>query len=218
MDAIDHHAVACRAYAPAQFAIVLRVPSLMPAQAEPPQPPLEVGSLLLASIASTKDRVAFATLFLEFAPRLKSYFMRLGMNSAQAEELVQETMLTVWRKADRFDPSRSSASTWIFAVGRNLRIDLLRRTPRLQAYAIDPAAFPESDDASASVFAAERETCVRVAMRELSADQMEVVRLSFFEEKPHAEIARDLGIPLGTVKSRLRLAMARLRASLGDIL
>jgi RNA polymerase sigma-70 factor (ECF subfamily) len=165
----------------------------------------------ILAIAARRDRQCFADLFLHFGPRLKSFFLRLGVSPGQAEDLVQETMLTVWRKAGQFDPTRAGAATWIFTVARNLRIDLKRRErdPALLAELYDGPAEPLPSD---MVIAAEHGRRVRQAMAELPAEQVEVIRLSFFEDRPHGEIAALLGIPLGTVKSRARLAMARLRA------
>ena len=165
----------------------------------------------ILAIAARRDRQRFADLFLHFGPRLKSFFLRLGVSPGQAEDLAQETMLTVWRKADQFDPARAGAATWIFTVARNLRIDLKRRErdPALLAELYDSRAEPLPSD---MVIAAEHGRRVRQAMAELPVEQAEIVRLSFFEDRPHSEIAALLGIPLGTVKSRARLAVARLRA------
>jgi RNA polymerase sigma-70 factor (ECF subfamily) len=166
---------------------------------------------LITAIAATRDRAAFALLFEHYAPRLKAYMMRLGADSEFAEEITQETMLTLWRKAALFDPTRASASTWIYTILRNLRIDALRRMQRV-AKELDPTdelVSPESADHLLD--ASERATRLHMALATLSSEQAEVIRLSFFDDRPHAEIERLLGIPLGTVKSRLRLAMARLR-------
>lgn len=171
----------------------------------------------IAAVAKAQDKAAFAALFRHFAPRVKSYLLRCHMEPARAEELAQETMLTVWRKAVLYDAARASASTWIFTIARNLRVDALRGAPHPAALLDDPLL--ESSDASPwdAVLGAERETRARRALIELPEDQAEVVRLSFFEDKPHAEIAHELGIPLGTVKSRLRLAFARLKTALEDV-
>ena len=172
---------------------------------------------LIVAIARTADRGAFARLFEHVAPRVKSYMLRLGAQPEAAEELAQEALLTVWRKAALFDPVRAGASTWIFAIARNLRIDAIRRErrPRIED---DPTDLPEAEvPADAVVAAQERDGRLREAMAELPGDQAEVVRLSFFQDKPHSEIARDLNLPLGTVKSRLRLALARLRGLVGDV-
>ncbi|MES2256541.1 MAG: sigma-70 family RNA polymerase sigma factor [Pseudomonadota bacterium] len=165
----------------------------------------------IVAIAKTRDRQQFAALFAHFAPRLKSFFLRLGVPPGVAEDLAQDTMLMVWRKADRFDPERAAASTWIFTVARNLRIDLKRRErdPALLAELYDGADEPTPSD---NMLSAERDGRIREALTALPAEQAEVIRLSFFEDKPHSQIADDLKIPLGTVKSRVRLAMARLRA------
>lgn len=175
-------------------------------------------SQAIASVAKERDREAFTLLFRHFAPRVKTFMLRSGANAAQAEELAQETLLIVWRKADRFDPSRATAAAWIFTIARNLRVDRLRKEWRDSAGddpvpdAIDESAMPDL-----GLSAAQRMTRVRAAMRQLSADQIRVIELSFFEEKPHSEIAAVLDIPLGTVKSRIRLAMDRLRGLLGDL-
>jgi RNA polymerase sigma-70 factor, ECF subfamily len=172
-------------------------------------------SALIRAIALHRDRAAFATLFGRFAPRLNSWFQRSGVPPEQAEELAQETMLAVWRKADSFDPGRAGVATWIFTIARNRRIDALRRAPARRLDGDDPSLAPRVPDAPDDAFAAaQRESVVLQALAALPADQAEVIRLSFFEDRPHAEIEHALGIPLGTVKSRLRLAMARLRRSL----
>ena len=169
---------------------------------------------LLGLVAAHQDRAAFAALFAHFAPRVKAYLMRLGSPSAVAEELAQEALLSVWRKAHLFDPSKASAATWLFTIARNLRIDAIRRERRPE---LDPEDFmPEPDpDADAGLMLAENEGRLRLALKQLPADQIQVVELSFFADKPHSQIAQELGIPLGTVKSRLRLAMGRLTRAMG---
>jgi len=170
---------------------------------------------LLGQIAADQDRAAFATLFAHFAPRVKAYLLRLGAPSGVAEELAQEALLSVWRKAHLFDPAKASAATWLFTIARNLRIDAIRRERRPE---LDPEDFmPEPDaDADEGLMLAENEGRLRLALKELPADQIQVVELSFFADKPHSQIAVELGIPLGTVKSRLRLAMGRLKRAMGD--
>jgi RNA polymerase sigma-70 factor (ECF subfamily) len=168
-------------------------------------------SQCIVAIAARRDRQEFAALFAYFGPRLKGFFLRLGVPVNTAEDLAQETMLAVWRKADRFDPSRAAASTWIFTVARNLRIDLKRRerNPAQLAEFYDGADEPTPSD---NVLSAERDGRIRHALTALSPEQADVIRLAFYEDRPHSEIANALKIPLGTVKSRVRLAMARLRA------
>ena len=171
---------------------------------------------LIQLIAAQADRAAFAALFSQFAPRVKSYLLRLGASGAAAEELAQETMLTVWRKAALFDPARAGASTWIFTIARNLRIDAIRRE-RPAPTSEDPTDTDPEPGADAVVFAAEREVRVREALKVLPPEQVQIVELSFFSDEPHSVIAERLGLPLGTVKSRLRLAMGRLRGLLEDV-
>lgn len=175
---------------------------------------------LIAAVATDQDRAAFHKLFEYFAPRVKTYMQRSGAPESRAEELAQETLLTVWRKARLFDPDSAGASAWIFAIARNLRIDAFRREHRgglvevsdIEAqFQIDDMPLP--DASLAMVQSGDR---VQSALAELPADQMRVIELSFYEEKAHAEIAMILDIPLGTVKSRLRLAMKRLRSLLGE--
>jgi RNA polymerase sigma factor (sigma-70 family) len=171
----------------------------------------------LVSIAKYRDKDAFSKLFAHYAPRLKSYLMRQGANLASAEELSQEAMLSVWRKADRFDPTKASAGTWIFTVARNLRIDALRKERRPNFDPEDPAFVPEpemSPDRALEV--GEVQAKIKAAIAKLPLEQAEVIKLSFYQDKPHGEIAEELNLPLGTVKSRLRLAMRRVRTSLGE--
>lgn len=173
---------------------------------------------LIARIAQSADRKAFAELFRHFAPRIKSYMLRLGASDGEAEDLAQEAMVAVWRKAGQFDPAKAAAATWIFAIARNLRIDRFRRERRPELDPDDPALVPDETPRADQVLAASQSTRrVREALRDLPEEQIRVVELSFFEEMPHAAISESLGIPLGTVKSRLRLAMGRLRSALGDL-
>lgn len=186
-------------------------------------PPLEVPdwALLIGAVAVRQDRVAFSQLFENFAPRVKAFMRRSGMNDAAAEELAQETLITVWRKAALFDPASTGPSAWIFTIARNLRIDALRRERRSASNNtsdIDSEfMLDESPHADAVVAATQADGRVRTALAELPDDQRLVVELSFYQEMAHAEIADELGIPLGTVKSRLRLAMNKLRGLLDDL-
>lgn len=173
---------------------------------------------LIAAIACSGDRAAFAALFDHFAPRVKGLLMRGGTPAELAEEVAQDTLLTVWRKAALFDPAKASASTWIATIARNQRIDIARRETRSrlsQVYEILDEETPEQPDATLS--GAERDTRVRAAMTQLSPDQYRVVELAFLEGFSHQDVARHLAIPLGTVKSRLRLALSHLRGRLEDL-
>ena len=171
---------------------------------------------LIMAIAADGDREAFTGLFNHFGPRVKSYLVRLGLAPGAAEELAQETMLAVWRKASQFDPARAGASTWIFTIARNLRIDSLRRERPMPAEE-DPSDAAPEPAAEALVLTAERDARLRRALKSLSSEQAEVIALSFYSDAPHSEIAERLKLPLGTVKSRLRLAMLHLRTLLEDV-
>jgi RNA polymerase sigma-70 factor (ECF subfamily) len=175
-------------------------------------------SSLIEALAINRDRAAFAVLFDHFAPRIKGFLMRGNLPAGAAEDLAQETLLTVWRKAHQFDSSRASASAWVFAIARNLRIDGARRESRamlLDFEMSEESASPTLPDDD--ILVGQRDQQVRAALAQLSGEQTRVVQLSFFEGKPHADIADELKIPLGTVKSRLRLAMKRLRELLVDL-
>jgi RNA polymerase sigma-70 factor (ECF subfamily) len=173
---------------------------------------------LIVRVARTRDRGAFVLLYRQFAPRVKTLMLRMGTTPEQADELAQECLLTVWHKAHLFDPQGASASGWIFRIARNLRIDALRRLRRADAL---PAEFdvssPEVEHPDSILAAAQIGARVRAAVSRLTPEQLTVITLSFFESRPHAEIAGMLEIPLGTVKSRIRLAMKRLRELLDEV-
>jgi len=169
---------------------------------------------LIEAVALDRDRDAFARLFVYFAPRLKAWLIRSGAAPGAAEDFAQDTMLTVWRKADLFDAQKAGAATWIFTIARNRRLDLLRRdnrdlpTPEIVLTGED---IRRPDDRLSTAQDAQR---VRDALAQLDGPQIEVLRLAFFLESPHSEIARTLDLPLGTVKSRIRNAMIKLRSIL----
>jgi len=170
---------------------------------------------LLARVAEARDRAAFAALFSHFAPRVKAYLLRLGASPALAEDLAQEALLNLWRKAHLFDPAKASTATWLFTIARNLRIDVIRREKRPELAPEDFLPNGEAAAEAAMVLAGDEDR-LRAALKDLPPDQIQVIELSFFADKPHSRIADELGIPLGTVKSRLRLAMARLKRALGE--
>ncbi|MGV8833317.1 MAG: sigma-70 family RNA polymerase sigma factor [Devosia sp.] len=174
-------------------------------------------SLLLA-VAQSRDKSALAALFSHFGPRIKSMMLKLGASEALAEDLVQETFVSVWRKAALYSNQRGAASTWIFTIARNLRIDQLRRQSNKPYEDLDKLELA-SDAPSGSMLAEQNQVIERVtlALTSLPPDQQEVVRLSFIHDMPHAQIAETIGVPLGTVKSRLRLAYGRLRPLLEDL-
>jgi RNA polymerase sigma-70 factor (ECF subfamily) len=173
----------------------------------------EVSDLIEA--VAGRDRQAFGELFRYFAPRIKAWGMRSGGDAASAEELAQETMVSVWRQAGRFDRNRAAGSTWIFAIARNRRIDLWRRESRPEIDPDDPALSEgPAAPADAAHEARQAEERLREAVNDLPPDQAEVLRKAYFEDKPHSAVSEELGLPLGTVKSRIRLGLARLRESM----
>ncbi|PWR21932.1 sigma-70 family RNA polymerase sigma factor [Zavarzinia compransoris] len=168
---------------------------------------------LVEAVAQRGDKAAFARLFAYLAPRLKAFLLRLGTTNAAAEELVQEVMLTVWRKAASFDRRQSSATTWTFTIARNRRIDLIRRESKPGLDAGDPALVPAAPvPADVAVDENRRDETLRTAIAGLPPEQADLLKLAFYEGKSHAEIAAVRNLPLGTVKSRLRLAFNRLRS------
>ena len=169
----------------------------------------------VAAVAERRDREAFTRLFDHFGPRLNAYLLRLGADPATAEEIAQETMVTLWRKAALFDPQRSGLATWLYRIARNRRIDLLRRDRLDFLDTADPVLEPADDsDLLAQVDLQQREEAVRAALAGLPPEQLSLVRLAFFDGLSHSEISERTGLPLGTVKSRIRLGFARLRRSL----
>ncbi|NNF24360.1 MAG: sigma-70 family RNA polymerase sigma factor [Rhodobacteraceae bacterium] len=164
-------------------------------------------------IQNSKDQEAFAELFNHFAPRVKAFLMKSGTTESMAEECTQDALATLWRKAHMFDPSRASVSTWIFTIARNRRIDVLRkeRRPEPEDLAWGPEAEPEQED----VMSLQQETNqLGRAMAELPQKQRELIEKAYFGDLTHSQIAAQTGLPLGTIKSRIRLALERLRHSM----
>lgn len=170
---------------------------------------------LIAAVAAGRDRQAFMELFRRYGGRVKGYMLRGGAAPDAAEEAAQETLLAIWRRAETFDPARASAAAWIFAIARNKRIDLLRQLPKAPPLE-EPSLLPDPPPAPDRALAAEdRDQTVRRALAALSEEQRQVVLLAFYRGYAHSEIAEHLSLPLGTVKSRLRLAFVKLREALG---
>ncbi|WP_042697806.1 sigma-70 family RNA polymerase sigma factor [Azospirillum sp. B506] len=170
---------------------------------------------LVHAVAQDRDRAAFATLFRHFAPKILNYCLKLGADRSTAEELAQEVMLTVWLKAGSFDPAQATVGTWVFTIARNRRIDRLRKELRPALDPDDPAMTPSSQvspEDSAQLVQSSRQ--LQDAIGSLEAKQSEVLRRSYFLEQTHEEIAEDTEVPLGTVKTRLRLALGHLKRSM----
>lgn len=172
----------------------------------------------MVAVAERRDRAAFVRLFEQFGPRVRAYLMRQGADRASADDLVQDVMLTVWRRAAQFDRTKATVSTWVFTIARNRRIDGLRRTKRPEIDPQDPVLVRDPDDpADQVVDAAQRGRLLHAAVAQLPDEQARLLRLAYFEDKSHSAIADELDLPLGTVKSRLRLAIAKLRAALETV-
>lgn len=168
----------------------------------------------MTAVRDAKDTAAFAELFAYFGPRVKSFLMKSGASPDLAEECTQEVMVTLWNKSHLFDPAKASVSTWIFTIARNRRIDLLRKQRRVEPE--DLPWGPEEDPLQDEVLALQQETeILGKAIAELPAKQRMLIEKAYYGELTHSEIAAQTGLPLGTIKSRIRLALDRLRHSIG---
>lgn len=171
----------------------------------------------LVQATAQKDRQAFAELFEFYAPRVKAYLLRLNSSDSLAEEITQEVMLTIWRKASQFDAEQASASTWIFRIARNRRIDAARRADKPELSPDEPSLLPPEPEApDLATHASFRTSKIQEAMKTLPEEQITLLQMAFFEGLSHREIADRLDVPLGTVKSRLRLAFNKMRNLLDE--
>ena len=171
---------------------------------------------LIARVAE-RDRAAFVVLFERYAGRVKAFVLRSGAGAQDADEIAQDVMVSVWRRANTFDPDRAALSTWIYTIARNQRIDHLRRTRRPAPDPTDPLFQPGPErDGLQLITSAEREDQVRAGLAGLAPEQRLVLVAAFYDGLSHGEIAERFGLPLGTVKSRIRLAFRHLRGVLGD--
>lgn len=165
---------------------------------------------LVFRVRDHQDRAAFAELFRHFAPRVKAFLMKSGASDSLAEECVQDVMATLWQKAAMFDPARASVATWVFTIARNRRIDALRKARRPEPEELTWGPEPEPDQAE--VYEAQQDTkLLGEALSQLPTKQRELIERAYFGDLTHSEIAAETGLPLGTIKSRIRLALERLR-------
>nr|WP_319948442.1 sigma-70 family RNA polymerase sigma factor [uncultured Shimia sp.] len=170
----------------------------------------------MLAVRDARDKAAFSELFDYFGPRLKGFVMRSGMSAAQAEEVVQDVMLTVWRKADLFDPHRAQVSAWIYQIARNRQIDVIRKEKRPipEELREDPEVEPDASQ----ILAVEQEAGkLKDALARLTENQRVILEKAYLGELTHQEISAQTGLPLGTIKSRIRLGLERLRHELGEL-
>ncbi|WP_369955653.1 sigma-70 family RNA polymerase sigma factor [Sedimentitalea sp. XS_ASV28] len=173
-------------------------------------------TIWMIAVRDERDRTAFCALFDFFAPRLKGFIMRSGTSAHQAEEIVQDVMLTVWRKAALFDPHRAQVSAWIYQIARNRQIDIARKDSRPMPEELreEPGAEP---DASQILGLEQEAGMLKEALGKLTSEQREMIEKAYMGEMTHQEISAQTGIPLGTIKSRIRLGLQRLRHELKDL-
>ena len=165
---------------------------------------------LLIAVRDSGDKAAFATLFRHFAPRIKAFLMKSGASAALAEECAQDVMATLWQKSHLFDPSRASVATWVFTIARNRRIDALRKSRRPEPEDLPWGPEAEPDQAEAMEMQQETDR-LGAALAQLPAKQRVLIERAYYGDLTHSEIAAETGLPLGTIKSRIRLALDRLR-------
>jgi len=165
---------------------------------------------LVIRVRDRQDKAAFAELFRHFAPRVKAFLMKSGAGATLAEECAQDVMATLWQKAHLFDPTRASVATWVFTIARNRRIDALRKSRRAEPEELDWGPEPELDQAEVIVAQQETDLLGR-ALAQLPEKQRALIERAYFGELSHSEIAAETGLPLGTIKSRIRLALDKLR-------
>lgn len=207
--------------APAGTLVVLpprRYDFCAPAASRSAVPPMNEDVIcdLVEAVAQARDKDAFSRLFRHFAPRLASFAQRRGSDAAAAQDLAQDAMLTVWRKAPQFDRNRATASAWIYAIARNRRIDVLRREKRPDP---DTLIFMHENTAPSAEGEVERHMVqdrLRATLDQVPPGQLEILKKAYFEELSHSDIAKQMNLPLGTVKSRIRLALIRLRGLMDE--
>lgn len=173
---------------------------------------------LISAVADHRDKTAFETLFIRFGPRIKGMMLGSGAGEDLAEDLMQEVMLTVWRKAALYAPERGSVSTWIFTIARNARIDRLRRQPVQPFVDVETVSIAsDAPSAESEMIAGQHGEIVRAALQQLPQEQRDVIDLAFNQFMPQSEIAKKLKLPIGTVKSRTRLAYKKLKENLEEL-
>ncbi|MFL2520313.1 MAG: sigma-70 family RNA polymerase sigma factor [Alphaproteobacteria bacterium] len=168
-------------------------------------------SNLMVKITEDRDEMAFSNLFDFLAPKINTYFLQNGLTNESSEELTQEVMSTIWAKSDKYDPSKSAVSTWVYTIARNKKIDFYRKNTKTKINEEDIRDFLYNDSESDKLTSDEIKDQVNRINEELNADQRKIIKMNFFESKSHKKIAQELEIPLGTVKSRIRHILTKLQ-------
>lgn len=192
------------------------VPMVKESKLSQPETDLSQNTVLMIAVRDKRDRNAFGALFDHFAPRLKGFIIRSGSSAEEAEEIVQDVMLTVWQKAAQFDAERAQVSAWIYQIARNRQIDVKRKLSRPIPEELKLPDDPQSD--ATQMVALDQEAAkLKTALAELQPDQRRIVEQAYMGELTHQEISKQTGLPLGTIKSRIRLGLERLRRELKDL-
>lgn len=169
-------------------------------------------TLSVELVGKNQDKLAFNNIFRYFAPRLKSFLVKAGSTDSQAEEVIQEVMIAVWTKSSTYDSNKSSVSTWVYTIARNKRIDKIRKERRHYLSESDEGLeIPVDSTQEKEIFSAQVSNSLKKYMSNLPEEQSKLLKLSYFYNKTHADISEELKIPLGTVKSRIRLALTKMR-------
>lgn len=167
----------------------------------------------MTAIAERADRAAFAQLFARYAPRVKAHLKARGAATGAAEELTQEVMLMVWRKARLYDANRGGLPAWLYTISRNCLYNRMRGEQRREADA--PVETPEPGDGASSgeelLMALERQRALTVCLQKLPPEQREILEQAYWRGQTLQACAEERKIPLGTVKTRVRLALQHLR-------
>ena len=165
---------------------------------------------LMVKITNDRDEMAFSDLFDFLAPKIKSYYLQNGLTNDTAEELTQEVMSIIWSKSDKYDPSKSAVSTWVFTIARNKKVDFYRKNSRFDYNEEDIREFIYEENQNNKINESEINDQIKIINQELDSGQQKLIKMNFFENKSHKKIAEELEIPLGTVKSRIRHILTKM--------
>ena len=168
-------------------------------------------SELMVKVKNDRDQIAFSNLFDFLAPKLKGYFIQNGLSADNSEELTQEVMSIIWSKSDRYDPSKSAVTTWVYTIARNKKVDFFRKSAKINVNDDDIREFLYENDDQDKLSRKEAAEQVNRINKELNQDQRKMIKMNFFENKSHKKIAEELEIPLGTVKSRIRHLLIKMQ-------